>query len=156
MFIKKELLNFLIKAKIAGYASGEETQKIINDDLSKTLTFKKGSWKYHDNYFGGEPYGGREVVFFKKKPVYIMTYYGQVSKDVSNIKKVYAVLRNALKLIPKNNPYRGPSKYREGNFLYSNKFTGSIASFWGEETIKENKKRIYKAQYMGGFINQRK
>ena len=120
------------------------------------MIFEDGDWKYHDNYFGGEPYGGREVVFFKSKPIYIMVYYGQVNESVPDINKVYGILMNALKLVPENRPYRGPEKYNKGNLSYSNNFTGKIDNFFGEEIIKESGREIYKAKYIGGFVDQRK
>ena len=98
----------MVQAKKATYAAGSSAQKIVNDDQSKTLTFKLGDWEYNDNYFGGEPYGGREVVYYQNKIVYMMLYYGQVDKSISNIERIYSFLRDALKLIPLDNPYRGP------------------------------------------------
>lgn len=156
MFNKKELCKFLVKAKRATYASGDSTRKIVNDDKSTTLIFENGDWKYHDNYFGGEPYGGRELVFFKGKPVYIMVYYGQVNDSVSDINKVYGTLMEALKLIPEDKPYRGPKKYDQGNLSYENNFSGEVDNFFGEEFIFENGKEIYKSKYIGGFVDQRK
>jgi len=156
MFDTKKLRKFLVKAKKATYAAGDSAGKVVNEDQSTTLVFEDGDWRYHDNYFGGEPYGGREVVFFKRKPVYIMVYYGQLDESVPDIKKVYGVLMNALKLIPEENPYRGPEKYEEGDFTYSNSFAGKIDDFSGEETIKEGEKEIYRARYIGGFVDQRR
>lgn len=46
-----ELCNFLVKAKKSTYASGDSSKIIIEDDSSKTLVFKDGEWRYHDNYF---------------------------------------------------------------------------------------------------------
>jgi hypothetical protein len=152
----ESLCKFLSKAKKATYASGEESEKIIEKDKSTTLVFNDGDWKYHDNYFGGEPYGGREVVFFKNEPVYIMTYYGLVDEEVVGFSEVYKVLQNALLLIPEKKPYRGPENYKEGEYTYKNKFEGDIDDFFGEEVIKHNGKEIYKAKYMGGFVDQRK
>ena len=54
---KKQLCDFLVKAKKAGYASSFIFNKIKEKDKSKTISFKLGDWKYNDNYFGGEPYG---------------------------------------------------------------------------------------------------
>ncbi|HNY04800.1 MAG TPA: hypothetical protein PKI92_03540, partial [Candidatus Woesebacteria bacterium] len=71
----KNLREFLVKAKKSTYASGDASKEIVELDKSTTLIFEEGDFKYHDNYFGGEPYGGREVVFFKGEPVYIMVYY---------------------------------------------------------------------------------
>jgi len=155
MIDKKELCKFLVEAKKSTYAAGDSALKVINDDKSTTLVFESGDWKYHDNYFGGEPYGGREVVFLKGEPVYIMTYYGQVADSVSDINKVYGVLMDALRLIPVNTPYRGPEKYNNGDFSYENSFTGEVDNFFGEESISENGKEIYKARYMGGFVDIR-
>jgi len=156
MFDKKELCKFLVEAKKSTYAAGNAVQKIVNNDKSTTLIFESGDWKYNDNYFGGEPYGGREVVFFKEQPVYIMTYYGQVDDSVSDINKVYGILMGALKLIPENKPYRGPKKYNSGDLTYKNSFTGEVDSFFGEESISENEKEVYSARYIGGFVNTRK
>lgn len=150
-----ELKSFLVKAKKATYASGDESAKIIGEDKSTTLIFENGDWKYHDNYFGGEPYGGREVVFFQGKPVYIMTYYGWVDEKVTEVKEVYKTLQEALRLIPEDKPYRGPTEYSQGSYSYINHFEGEIDNFSGEEVIKLGDTEVYKAKYMGGLVDQR-
>lgn len=151
-----ELCKFLVKAKKSTYAAGDDAKKIVETDKSTTLIFEDEDWKYHDNYFGGEPFGGREVVFFKGKPVYIMVYYGQVDKSVLNINGVYKILMNALKLIPEDKPYRGPERYDEGKLSYYNDYTGDIDNFFGEEVIKKNGQEIYKTRYIGGFVDKRR
>jgi len=156
LFEKKELCNFLVDAKKSTYASGDWSQKIVNDDKSTTLIFEHWNWKYHDNYFGGEPYGGREVVFFKWKPIYIMTYYGRVYNSISDINRVYEILMSALKLIPKNNPYRWPKKYNNWDFSYINSFNWEINDFYGEEIILEKWNKIYEARYIWGFVDIKK
>ena len=85
MINTKELIEFLDKANKVGYAN-IFAKKIKEKDKSKTIIFKEGDWLFHDNYFGGEPYGGRGVVFFKKYPVYMMVYYGYVDKKFNNFK----------------------------------------------------------------------
>lgn len=150
-----ELKSFLVKAKKATYASGDESIKVVNEDNSTTLIFENGDWKYHDNYFGGEPYGGREVVFFQGKSVYIMTYYGWVDEKVTEVKEVYTTLQQALSLIPEDKPYRGPKEYSQNNYSYINNFNGEINNFSGEEVIKFGENEVYKAKYMGGLVNQR-
>ncbi len=153
MFNKKELRKFLVDAKKSTYASGNLAKKIINSDKSTTLVFKDGDWEYNDNYFGGEPYGGREVVFFKKRPVYMMVYYGSIINSINNIKYIYNFLMDALKLISEDSPYRGPNKYNKGSLLYKNSFIGEIDNFFGEEIISESGNRIYSAKYIGGFVD---
>jgi hypothetical protein len=147
---------FLVKAKKSTYASGDVSKKVVESDKSTTLVFEDGGFKYHDNYFGGEPYGGREVVFFKGEPIYMMVYYGLVDKDVTDFRGVYGVLQKALSLIPENSPYRGPKEYIEGDYEYINNFVGEIDNFSGEEVIGYKGREIYKAKYIGGLVDQRK
>lgn len=156
MINRKQLCKFLVKAKKATYAAGDKSKKTIEKDKSISLIFRDGDWKYHDNYFGGEPFGGREVVFFKNKPVYMMVYYGRVNEAISGFEEVYKILRKALLLIPEKKPFRGPKKYKKDNFFYENKFFGEVDDFFGEEKIIQSGKEIYKTKYIGGFINQRK
>jgi len=91
----QNLKEFLVKAKKNTYASGDKSKKIIESDKSTTLIFIDGDFKYHDNYFGGEPYGGREVVFFKDEPVYMMVYYGLVDKKVNDFREIYKILQKS-------------------------------------------------------------
>src|SRR3972149_4062506 len=109
---KKALKQFLIDSNKAGYAGGEEKKWIKEPDGSTTIPFEKGDFRSHDNFFGGEPYGGRIVVFYKDKSVWIMVYYGWITPGVA-VNPVYAVLRGALKLMPEKAPFRGPKKFQE-------------------------------------------
>ena len=153
----KELCKFLVKAKKSTYAAGDIAKKIVGIDKSTTLIYEDSDWRYHDNYFGGEPYGGREVVFFKNLPVYVMVYYGWVNKSAIDFKAVYKILQGALNLIPEDKPFRGPKKYNEDSFEYANVFEGEIDNFFGEEIItSKDGKEIYKAKYIGGLIDQQK
>lgn len=153
----KELCSFLVKAKKATYAAGDAAKNTIESDKSTTLVFEDGDWKYHDNYFGGEPYGGREVVFFQGLPVYIMVYYGKVDEAVSDVKALYKILQGALSLIPEDKPFRGPKEFSQDGLKYANVFEGEIDNFSGEETItSEDGNEIYKAKYAGGLVDVRK
>lgn len=153
----KELCEFLVKAKKSTYATGDESKKIIGADKSTTLIFEEGDWKYHDNYFGGEPYGGREVVFFQGLPVYMMVYYGWVNESVTDVQGTYKTLQGALTLIPEDKPFRGPKKFNQDGFEYSNVFEGEIDNFSGEEIITSaDGEELYRAKYIGGLVDQRK
>lgn len=150
------LKEFLVEAKKLTYAGGEISKKILEMDKSTTLTFEDGDYKYHDNYFGGEPYGGREVVFFKDEPVYMMVYYGLVNEEVTDFHEIYKILRKALSLIPEDKPYRGPKEYVEGDYKYINNFIGEVDNFSGEESISYKETEVYSAKYIGGLVDQKK
>lgn len=156
MIDTEQLCAFLVRAKTSTYASGDKAKKIIETDTSTSLFYKEWDRTYHDNYFGGEPYGGREIVFYKNQPVYIMTYYWYVYEHISDLKRVYTFLQHALSLLPVNYPYRWPQLYNENNLSYINDFTGEIDNFSGEESIAQDGKEIYKAKYIGGVVDQRR
>jgi len=150
---KQELKKFLIESNQAGYAGGQEKQWVKQPDGSTTIEFVKDNWRSHDNFFGGEPYGGRLLVFYKDKPVWIMVYYGWVESGIEP-KSVYPVLQNALKQMPADIPLRGPTEYQESEFVYTNQWTGDVDRYSGEEKIKKSGKLVYKANYLGGLVDQ--
>src|SRR3989344_4499971 len=100
-----DLKQFLIDSNKAGYAGGEEKKWIKEPDGSTTIPFEKGGFRSHDNFFGGEPYGGRTIVFYDGKPYWVMVYYGWVKEGVE-ANPVYGVLRNVLMQMPEDNPFR--------------------------------------------------
>lgn len=151
---KESLRRFLIDSNKAGYAGGEEKKWIKEPDGSTTIPFEKGEFRSHDNFFGGEPYAGRAIVFYKDKPVWMMVYYGWVAEGVKN-GPVYAFLRNALMKMPKDAPFRGPNEFKDGEFIYTNNWNGDIERYSGEEQIAQGEKFIYKANYIGGFVDQK-
>jgi hypothetical protein len=75
----EQLRRFLLKSNAAGYAGGDEKQWVRESDGSWTIVFEGRPWKSHDNFFGGEPYGGRTVVFHQGEPMWLLVYYGWVA-----------------------------------------------------------------------------
>src|SRR2546428_10505742 len=70
------LLQFLLDASRRGYAAGGSVVKVQEADHSTTIVLEHGKWRFHDNYFGGEPYGGREGVFPQGRAVWVAGHYG--------------------------------------------------------------------------------
>lgn len=151
---KEALRQFLVDSNKAGYAGGDAKKWIKEPDGSTTIPFEKGEWRSDDNFYGGEPYGGRIIVFHNEKPHWMMVYYGWVEEGV-NADSVYGILRGALMQMPDDAPFRGPEEYQEGEFTYTNKWTGDVDRYSGEEQITQGEKLIYKAYYMGGLVDQR-
>lgn len=148
------LHHFLLDSNQAGYAGGEEKKWLKEPDGSTTIPYEKGEWRSQDNFFGGEPYGGRIVVFHRNKPVWIMVYYGQVAAGIKS-DPVYAVLREALKAMPTEAPFRGPTQYTHQDLTYLNTWQGDIPRYSGEEKIIDNRGNIiYQANYQGGLVDQ--
>ena len=150
----KGLRDFLLESNRAGYAGGDEKTWTREDDRSWTITFEDAAWKSHDNFFGGEPYGGRTVVFLAAVPVWMLVYYGWVDESADPA-RLYAVLKNALKRMPAEAPYRGPERYEEDPFVYVNTWEGALERFSGREEILESSNVVYRADYAGGWVDKR-
>lgn len=148
----QNLIQFIFNASRATYASGDELIKMKQSDGSTTIEYREGDWLFHDNYFGGEPYGGREVVFYQGKAVWMMVYYGFVFSDANN-KEVYSVLMEALRNTTVETPFRGPGLFEKDNWRYENKIEGEAENFQGTEKIYRDGKIIYEAKYIGGLVD---
>jgi hypothetical protein len=155
MIVNKELRQFLIYCGKEGYATIQDADEVREMDQSSSITLQQEDWKFHDNYFGGEPYGGREVIFYMGKPVWIMTYYGRANTEINSISPIYKFLKKALALVPDEAPYRGPKEFEENEWKYMNNWQDDIDNFSGVETIYQNRNKVYFANYNGGVINQR-
>ncbi|MBI4034863.1 MAG: hypothetical protein HY381_00515 [Candidatus Chisholmbacteria bacterium] len=149
------LRQFLVDSNRAGYAGGDEKKWIKEPDGSTRIPFERGPWRSDDHFYGGEPYIGLTAVFYEKLPVWGMIYYGWVVDGVKT-DAVYKVLRGALVQMPEEHPYRGPVEYKQGDFVYRNKWEGELDRFSGEETIEQGGSVIYKANYRGGEVDRRR
>lgn len=151
-FTNDQLRRFIYSASRATYASGDESIKVKQSDGSTTIEFAEGDFKFHDNYFGGEPYGGREVVFYQGKAVWMMVYYGFVHIEAGNA-EVYGFLMEALRNTTEEIPYRGPAVFEKADWRYENKIGGGVENFHGTEKIYRDGKCVYEASYIGGLVD---
>ncbi len=149
-----EVQAFKDRAKKHGYAS-EQAKSQAELGSSKALTYKENDWSYHDNYFGGEPYGGREVIFYKERPVWMQVYYGYVIGDTPML-KVYNFLKLALRQdIDNSVPVRGPRAFSSKEWQYMFEVEGDISRYNGVETITYRENVVYKAHISGGLVDTR-
>ncbi len=147
------LKNFLLKANMP-HATGVATIRKEKNN-SRTITFSDADWSMEDNFFGGEPYGGQQVVFYNGLPAWVCVYYGRVHETIINPDRIYDFLREALQHPPEHRPFRGPDSYKKDNLEYKNEFDGETENYSGKEVILENGKQIYWAKYLGGLVDQR-
>lgn len=150
---EKNLKQFIFESGKKTYAANDASTKVKQPDGSTTIEYASGDYRLHDNYFGGEPYGGREVVFFNDKAVWMMVYYGWVEAGVPH-GDVYKVLMGALMCAPEDMPYRGPTLYELKGWKYENVLVGEVGKFSGTEKIFKNDMCVYEASYLGGYVDQ--
>jgi hypothetical protein len=149
---QEELVEFILESNRAGYASGDLKKWTKENDGSTSIFFESGPWFFHDNFFGGEPYGGRTVISYENSSYWMMLYYGWVRK-IEEIGPVFGVIRNALKKMPKEYPFRGPTEFHDSEYIYSNTWSGDVSRFEGKEKINKKEDFIYQASYFGGLVD---
>lgn len=157
----KEVCSLYLEAnKQVGYGSGNESNWIKESDGSTTIryplkNYETADWKFNDNFFGGEPYGGRIVIIYENKPIWLMVYYGLVEPLADNIPEIYHFLKQALMKAPEEFPLRGPERLKINEFEYRNKWKGNLTEYSGQENIYQRGLGVYHAIYSGGLINLR-
>ena len=148
------LIEFLLKAKLQGYASTTAKFKRTKDG-GKTVTFKSGNFTYTDTYFGNLIDCGQERVYHKGKVVWAMAYRGGILKHEELHQEAFNFLKECISKMPKDFPARGPPKSTKGKWSYENKWSGDIYGFIGEENIFYNKEKICFRNYVGGLIKNK-
>ena len=153
--MKIEILrNFLISANKAGYSSGNTRTWLKENDGSSSIAYAEGHLAFRDNFFGGEPFGGRVIVSENGQPQWIMVYYGWVPTEIA-ADPVYQFLGLALKQMPAETPLRGPSHFQYEGMQYTNQWSGDLPRFNGTERILDAGQQIYEGLYSGGWVDQR-
>jgi hypothetical protein len=153
---KDELAGFLVKAKRATYASQGDVDSVKNVLLPGThqLEYSEGLFLYRDIYAGSAMFAGQEMVYYSGKPIWAMSYAGDIPEEVSSqdIEGLVKLLHKALMNVPDTIPYRGPTQIEDGAFRYANHAGGSFASFFGDENIQRAGRVLYTLHYEGGLL----
>lgn len=144
-----ELKKFLMRANMP-HATGT-AKTVTESDGSRTIEYSEGEYRMHDNFFGGEPYGGRLVVFYKEKPLFLEVYYGQTTQPAD---RVYDFLREALQHPDEYNPFRGPAEYKKGSLTYKSTTDGDVTNHTVKEYIYDGDEEVYWAVVIGGLVDQ--
>jgi hypothetical protein len=147
------LLDFILQGKISGYANGGDGSEKTFDDGSRGFEFTKHGYRYLDHYFGFNPFTGTEHIYAADgRLLWVMNYYGQVLPICSDPMKVYTFLKEAMKLVSPEYPFRGPALLEKGNLKYENQQYGNLGSIHGTERIFENQEEVYILHYHGGKV----
>ncbi len=149
----KELLKFIAKAHKNTYAAPKKIKCKSIIAGHKDYDFVDGDWRYHDSYSGWVWPPGKEIVFYKNKPVWCMSYQGKALSDSKEfIEKVYGFLKKALMKTTHNLPFRCPKKFKQGDFEYTFKIKGDYSYFTGREAVKYKGKEVFFQDVMGSLI----
>lgn len=156
LFTYDELIHFLLHAKRHTYA-GQSDEASVAPLLpgAKQLEYYEAPFFYRDIYFGMASFVGQETVYFRERPVWAMSYAGGVLPEISSsdeIHRIYTFLRQVLRLVTYERPFRGPQRHHAEPYRYLDSTQGDIARFRGEEIILRGSKRVYDLRYAGGIL----
>ncbi|MBU3112463.1 DUF5680 domain-containing protein [Clostridium lacusfryxellense] len=145
--INEKIIEFLRIAKRATYAGkGAEIQS--SRPNSHDLEYVEGNLKYIDTYLGGERFAGEEALWKNDIPFWSMNYTGRIIGEGFSGN----FLKEVLSLVPKENPYRGPMVYQNGQYKYHNIVNGEFEWFQGFEEIYFDNTKVYEGFFHGGTI----
>ena len=145
--MEKKIIEFLIKAKRQTYA-GKGGEVDSSRPKSHDLSFEEDELRYIDTYLGGLKFAGEEAMWKDNNPFWAMNYVGRVlSNEFEG-----DFLKEALRNVADDMPFRGPSEFRNNNFEYRCKVNGNIEWFDGSEAIYKNGIKIYECIFHGGLI----
>lgn len=157
IFDNERFLDFLLEAKLRTYAAQDSNAALPNPLVpgSTQLEWCSGDWLYRDIYFGMLRFTGQETVYWKKIPVWAMCYSGGMNMgiDRDEAKHIYSFLGEALVLVTRDQPFRGPVNYAASNFVYRTSLSGDVDCFEGREEILADGSLQYALNYTGGFIS---
>lgn len=145
--LEKDIIEFLIRAKKATYASGGNIIEPLRVG-SCDLKYSEKNIEYYDSYFGTNPFIGEEILRFNQKVIWSMNYIGRKIDD--NFE--YNFLKEALLHIEPKLPFRGPCIYQNSGYIYKAYTLGDFSWFQGQEWIEHNGKLVYQGYYHGGKI----
>ena len=147
---KHQLIDFLLKARTKTYAGNQgETKPLLKG--SKQFEYPSGDLLYRDIYNqGNKKFIGLETLYFKSKPVWSMSYYGNFKKMSGQ--ETNDILKKAL--IDKKDEVRLWNKvtYKIGKYTYVNEGNGNVDEFDGVEQIIKQGEKIYFFYYAAAFI----
>ena len=143
----KEIVAFLIRAKQATYA-GKGAETAPSREKSHDLAYREGDLCYYDTYLGGGRFAGEEALWISGDPRWSMNYAGRVTGTPFS----GDFLKEALRHVPEDRPYRGPERYVSGDYEYRCSTEGDFGWFQGKETIAYRGQVIYECFFHGGLI----
>ena len=155
-FTLEQLDDFLGRAALATYAGGGPENDPETPGF-KELEYEEGDWHYRDSYCGFFQSWGREVVWYKNKPVWVSLYGGGMEEkyrtDGEFTHHAFQFLKKALSAGEKQKAFqpRGPKALQDGEWKYVCNWNGDIKKFSGREEILYKNEIVFTHDFIGGL-----
>lgn len=152
--VPKELHDFIIRAKAETYV-GKGTKTLPYRPEAYELQYREDDLFYLDSYFGGSDFIGQETVYYKKKPIWAMNYYGRLlDPDAITASEAGLTIQESLTAMYKEGRFLGGFEYVTKYGMYVDTSDGDVTSFTGKEWIKRDDSLLYELVYHGGLIRE--
>ena len=151
----EDFARFLLEAKRRTYAArGDDASVPPLLPRSSQLEYAEGPLVYRDIYFGMDYFVGQETVYRSAEPVWSLSYAGGLGEGVTPTERsrIYAFLREALRQVSPEHPFRGPPALRSGPYTYAHTSLGDLAACSGHEAIARDGLTVYELRYAGGAL----
>ena len=144
---------FIVRAKAATYQGDGFTLLPYRLD-SHDFQFLDGDWAYHDSYVGLTDFSGQEVVYFRRRAIWAMSYYGRILlPEVITGVEAGRVIRSSLSALYHEGRFLGGFRHFSEPYLYLDTNSGDVTWFQGRESIEAAGKVAYELVYHGGLIH---
>ncbi len=149
---KDELEKFLLRARTKTYAAAEgKLEPLLPGSVQYEYKDEEGAFSYRDIYYiGNGIFPGLETVFYKGKPAWSMSYFGDFSKMTEE--QTDKMLRLALTELWETTRIYNRVEKDYPAFKYICNGSGTIDQLEGTEEIYAGNDRLYFFYYAGGFI----
>ena len=146
----QELTTFLLKARTKTYAGNAgKTQAVLGGSVQ--FEYVEGDYLYRDIYYiGNRIFSGIEAIYFKGKPIWSMSYFGDFKKMTE--KETDKVLRKALIENWKTTRLWSKVEAKYNEFQYICEGRGLIDEMYGTEKVIKNGDTLFFFYYAGGII----
>lgn len=145
--LQADTLAFLLRAKRATYA-GKGPEAASSRPSSHDLHYAESDMLYIDSFVGSERFTGEEVLWNGGQPLWAMNYTGRVMDDGFS----GDFLKEALLLVSREYPYRGPLVHHNGDYVYHCSVHGEFEWFNGSEEIFCRDTKVYECAFHGGLV----
>jgi hypothetical protein len=143
---------FIVEAKRRTYV-GDGTPAAPLRPGSHDLEHSTGDFTYHDCYFGGTDFVGKEVVYWRGRPVWAENYFGRViERGLISAERAGQVIRSSLTKMYAEGRFLGGFEATDGDCTYRDTSTGDATWFQGREWIERAGRTAYELYYHGGLI----
>jgi hypothetical protein len=147
------LEEFIVRAKATTYTGDGFTLLPYRLD-SHDFQYVDEDWAYHDSYVGLTDFSGQEVVYYQRRAVWAMSYYGRILRpDAISGVDAGRVIKASLSAMYHQGRFLGGFRHVSEPYVYIDTSEGDVTWFQGRERIEADEKIAYELVYHGGLIH---